>query len=102
MPALLDPVVAGSPDAVPERLQRYSRYVLLLSGSELDEHAGTDGLDGIDGIDGQAEEDEEERERWSLIHDGALRAAHSMRLPFFRIGSYRAPTAPQAKVDLRF
>lgn len=99
MPALLDPIVAGSPDTVPERLQRYSRYVLLRSGSELDENAGTDGLDGIDGL---AEEDEEERERWSLIHDGALRAAHAMRLPFFRIGSYRAPSVPQAKVDLRF
>jgi hypothetical protein len=97
MPSLLDPILAGSPDAVPERLHRYSRYVLLLSGSELDENEVTDGIE-----EQAEEEDEEERERWSLIHDGALRAAHSMRHPFFRAGSYRPPTAAEAKVDLRF
>jgi hypothetical protein len=99
MPSLLDPIVAGSPDAVPERLQRYSRYVLLLSGSELD---GNDVADESEGTDEETEEDEEERERWSLIQDGALRAAHSMRHPFFRAGSYRATGTSETKVDLRF
>jgi hypothetical protein len=131
MPELLPVPIHREPASLPDRLQRYSRYVALVA--EQLEAAEQGDLARLQLIEAERLEIErnwdddnipppgefgsllhsalrelqnrsgaEERERWDLIQNGALQAAHTLRMPPLRIGSYRPLQSTDQKVDLKF
>jgi hypothetical protein len=80
----------------------YSRYAVLFAEqlAELERREAGEQVNRAERDDRMDEE--EERERWNVVQSGALLAAHSLRQPPRRIGSYGASVSAQAKVDLRF
>ena len=80
----------------------YSRYAVLFAArlAEIERREAGEQENSQERKDRLDEE--EERERWSVVQSGALLAAHSLRQPPLRIGTYSASISTQAKVDLRF